>query len=316
MNENNLHTIAFYNLENLFDTLNDPHILDDDFTEDGRLNWTKERYENKIHKLAMAISKIGKESNEAPPVVIGLAEVENKKVLNDLVNAGPLVKHNYNFAHFNSPDERGIDTALLYRKEYFEFIDAEPIPLLVYDKGHIRDRTRDILYVVGKLNNERVHIFVNHWPSRRQGAEETSYKRITAANRVTARIGQIKKEEENPRLIIMGDFNDDPNSPSIKEHLLQPDLYNPMETLLIPLERGSLTHKANWNLFDQIMISTNFFDVSNNNLKFLKADILDVHFLEEWNEKYKGFPFRTYVGKKYLGGYSDHFPVYILLKEK
>ncbi|EIJ38451.1 endonuclease/exonuclease/phosphatase family protein [Galbibacter orientalis] len=315
MSDNNLYTVAFYNLENLFDTINDPNILDQDYTEDGRLQWDDDRYENKIYKLSKAIAHIGAKTLSAPPTLLGVAEVENKKVLNDLIATEALADANYNYIHYNSPDERGIDTALLYQAATFEVVRSKAIPLLVYNEEGIRDYTRDILHVFGKLYGEEIHVFVNHWPSRRQGAGETDYKRIAAAKTLHTVIDQIRVQEENPKFIIMGDFNDDPHSPSVKEHLVTSNFYNPMEKLLIPDERGSLTHNFSWNVFDQIIISTNFFDAYRSKLTFLNADILDEHFLTEWEEKYKGFPFRTYVGTKYLGGYSDHFPVFIQLKK-
>ncbi|MCM5662159.1 endonuclease/exonuclease/phosphatase family protein [Galbibacter mesophilus] len=316
MNQRNAYTVAFYNLENLFDTVNDPNILDDDFTAEGRLMWTRERYENKIHKLGMAISQIGEKDAAHPPAFIGVAEVENKAVLNDLVASADLKKYNYKYVHFNSPDERGIDTALLYCSDLVEVLEAKPITLLVYNQPNIRDFTRDILYVRAEMGGEEIHVFVNHWPSRRQGAGETAHKRIAAAKLIHEHIDEIRLKHASPKFIIMGDFNDDPNSTSIKDYLVKDRLYNPMLTLLNPTERGSLTHKAAWNLFDQIIISTNFFDVSEGKLRFKKADILDERFLEEWDKKYEGFPFRTYVGKKYLGGYSDHFPVYLIFSAK
>ncbi|QLE01229.1 endonuclease [Galbibacter sp. BG1] len=314
MNNNNLYAVAFYNLENLFDIINDPHVLDDDFTSEGRLEWTEERYEDKIDKLGKAISKIARVDGANPPSLVGVAEVENKKVLNDLIASPALKKYHYRYVHFNSPDERGIDTALLYRENQFEVLNAQPISLLVYNEGNVRDYTRDILYVHGRLKAEEIHLFVNHWPSRRQGTEDMAYKRIKAAQVLQQYISEIKNNEADAKFVIMGDFNDDPNSESIKQHLVTKDFYNPMSKLLDPNNRGSLTHKLAWNLFDQIIISTNFFNSSSNQLTFQKADILDAHFLEEWNKKYEGFPFRTYVGKKYLGGYSDHFPVYLIFK--
>ncbi|MCF8713713.1 endonuclease [Joostella atrarenae] len=315
MNDNNLYTVAFYNLENLFDTINDPNILDDDFTEDGRLEWDDDRYENKIFKLGKAISHIGTDESNFPPVILGVAEVENKAVLNDLITTESLSDANYKYIHYNSPDERGIDTALLYQEKHFKIIHSKAIPLLVYSEDGVRDFTRDILHVYGELHGERIHVFVNHWPSRRQGDGETAYKRVAAAKSLHTVMDQIKVQENDPKFIIMGDFNDDPSSPSVKDNLVTNDLYNPMEKLHIPSERGSLNFKSNWNIFDQIIISNNFFNISESKLRFIKADILDDKFLAEWKERYKGFPFRTYVGNKYLGGYSDHFPVFIQLKE-
>lgn len=312
---NNLYTVAFYNLENLFDTVNSPFVLDDDFTPKGKKRWNKKRYHKKLHKLSTAIANVGQHKANRPPSIVGVAEVENKQVVNDLVNAKNLKKHAYDTVHFDSPDERGIDNALIYRKEDFEVTDTNTVSLLVYNEEGQRDYTRDILHVTGKLNSERLHVLVNHWPSRRDGAEKTAYKRIEAAKTVQQVVNTIQSKEEDPNIIIMGDFNDDPHSESIKYHLLTEDLYNPMETLLNPYKKGSLNYERRWNLFDQIIFSKNFFDTQQGQHSFAHANIFDEHFLQEWKGRYKGNPFRTYVGKKYLGGYSDHFPVYIQLKK-
>ncbi|AXG69282.1 hypothetical protein KORDIASMS9_01502 [Kordia sp. SMS9] len=307
------HTVAFYNLENLFDTLDDQYVLDNDFLPNSDRNWTPERYEKKIYKLGSAISSLGPEEAQNAPVLLGVAEVENKKVLRDLVESKKLQEYEYDFVHYNSPDERGIDVGLLYQTEYFEVITSESIPVLLYDEEGKRDFTRDTLYVKGLLNNECIHIFVNHWSSRRDGVDETAHKRIKAAETVREKINYIQAEEQDPHIIIMGDFNDDPTSDSVHKYLMDTDLYNPMEKLLT-LYKGSLNYKGEWNLFDQIIFTTNFFDYKKSTHSFASADIFDEHFLAQWKGKYKGNPFRTYAGRKYLGGYSDHFPVYIQLK--
>lgn len=309
----NLHTIAFYNLENLFDTLDDPDTLDDDFTPKGFKKWTPKRYKKKVYKLAKTISEIGLQSTERPPCLVGIAEIENEAVVQDLINAAPLRNTDYGYVHYDSPDERGIDTGLLYHKGYFEVLHSEPMPLKVYNLDGERDTTRDILYVHGKLNNEVVHVFVNHWPSRRDGDIETDYKRIEAARTIKHKMTQIEEEFVNPNYIIMGDFNDNPDSKSIQLLLKDTNLYNPMEKLGSP-ERGSANYRRSWSLFDQIMVSHNFFDYKKGTHSFAHANIFDDRLLTEWKGKFKGTPFRTYAGRKYIGGYSDHFPVYIQLK--
>ena len=311
MKENPLYTVAFYNLENLFDTTDDPTILDDDFTTNGRLKWSEKRYENKLFKLRKAISNIGKDETQKTPSLIGVAEVENKKVLDDL-----LKNHiEYDFVHYNSPDERGIDTALIFKKKHFKIIHSEPLPVLIYEEVGNRDYTRDILYVHGLLHNNPVHIYVNHWPSRRGNGKDTSHKRIAAAKIMKSHLEMVQNATSNATCIIMGDFNDNPHCVSIKNHLMTDNLYNPMTNLLNPTEVGSLSYKSEWNLFDQIIVSTNFLDPSNC-LHFLKAGILNDRFLQEWDNSFKGIPFRTYAGKKYLGGYSDHFPVYTIFRKQ
>ncbi|MBD1259927.1 endonuclease [Maribacter polysiphoniae] len=308
-----LHTIAFYNLENLFDTTHDPDTLDVDFTPKGFKKWTPKRYKKKILKLAKTISEIGLASTERPPALVGIAEVENETVIQDLINAGPLQDIDYGYVHYDSPDERGIDTGLLYHNDHFEVLHSEPIPLLVYNAEGVRDTTRDILYVHGKLNEELVHVFVNHWPSRRTGDVATDYKRVEAAKTIKLKMEQIEAEHPEPNFIIMGDFNDDPSSNSIQLLTDGTGLYNPMEKLGSP-NRGSANYRRSWSLFDQIIVSHNFFNYEKGTHSFAHANIFDEHLLTEWKGKYKGTPFRTYAGSKYLGGYSDHFPVYIQLK--
>jgi predicted extracellular nuclease len=309
----NLHTVAFYNLENLFDTKNDPNTLDDDFTPKGFKKWTKKRIKKKLFKLAKSISALGLDSSYRGPVLLGIAEVENAEMIRRLISAEPLREMPYDFVHFDSPDERGIDTALIYNRDHFEVTEAEPIALYVHNPEGQRDYTRDILYVHGKLNDEEVHIFVNHWPSRRAGDTETSYKRIKAAETVVQFMNKLEAKHPNPNYIVMGDFNDDPHSESIQDLVAAKSLYNPMEKLLSP-DRGSANYKRTWALFDQILVSHNFFNYEKGTHSFAHANIFDEHFLREYKGKYEGNPFRTFVGKKYLGGYSDHFPVYIQLK--
>lgn len=311
---NNVHTIAFYNLENLFDTKNDPKILDDDFTPKGKKNWHHKRYKNKIRKLAKVISQLGTERSFHTPAIIGVVEVENDTVLNDLVNNNALKKHNYGFIHYDSPDERGIDVALLYKKELFELLSSETFPLYVNDHNGRRDYTRDVLLVKGYLNGELMHILVNHWPSRRSGYDQTEEKRIKAAQFVSEIAENITIETPNAKIIIMGDFNDDPTSTSVKDHLVSNTLYNPMERL-INTGNGTLNYKGTWHLFDQIIFSQNFFNIEENTHTFKYAEVFDKHFLKEWKGKYKGNPFRTYIGKWYQGGFSDHFPVHVYLKQ-
>ena len=249
-----LHTIVFYNLENLFDTENDPKTLDDDFTPNGFKKWTKKRYRKKLYKLARTISKVGAKSNTLLPVLIGVAEVENHSVIEDLIRSSPLGKTDYHYVHYDSPDERGIDTALIYDRSHFEVVSSTPIQLLITAPNGDRDTTRDILYVKGKLHGEEVHVFVNHWPSRRDGDMETDYKRVKAAETLLRFMAKIEEEHNSPNYIIMGDFNDEPTSKSLEVLMEAGTLYNPMAKLLSPF-RGSASYRRTWSLFDQIIVS-------------------------------------------------------------
>ena len=312
---NQAYTIAFYNLENLFDTKNDPNTLDDDFTPQGRKNWNTKRYHRKLKKLGNVIAQIGREKSYHSPAIVGVVEVENQLVLNDLISTKYLKNHNYGTVHYDSPDERGIDVALLYKKDLFEVVNSETFPLYLKGNNGVRDYTRDILLVKGNLNGELIYILVNHWPSRRNGKDTSEEKRIEAAKLVLNIVEKINYETENPKIIIMGDFNDDPTNISVKQYLVNDSFYNPMERL-ITTGKGTLNHKKQWHLFDQIIFSKNFFDVEQKKHSFKYAAVFDRLFLKEWNGKYKGNPFRTYIGKRYQGGFSDHFPVYIYLKKQ
>ena len=310
----NIYTVAFYNLENLFDTVHDEGKLDTDFTPKGFKKWSMKRYKRKVYKLAKTISEIGKTNSTTPPVLVGVAEVENDRVIEDLLDAEPLRKIDYGYVHYESPDERGIDTALLYHKKYFEVQYSEPITLYVNNPDGERDTTRDILYVRGKLNGEEVHVFVNHWPSRRDGEMVTDYKRLKAAHTILEFMTKLETTYTNANYLVLGDFNDDPKSESILALVDGMGLYNPMDKLHIPVQRGSANYNESWSLFDQIMVSHSFLNHEKGTHSFAHANIFDENFLVEYKGKYKGSPYRTYAGRKYIGGYSDHFPVYIQLK--
>ena len=311
---NQAYTIAFYNLENLFDTKNDPKTLDDDFTPKGKKNWNNKRYKRKLKKLGGVIAQLGVKRSFHSPAIVGVVEVENQNVLVDLVHSNSLKNQNYGIVHYDSPDERGIDVALLYKKELFELLSSETFPLYLEGTNGDRDYTRDILLVKGKLNGELIHILVNHWPSRRSGSNESEEKRIKAAELAMFIVEKINNETENAKIIIMGDFNDDPSNISVKKHLVNDTFYNPMERL-IDTGNGTLSYKRTWHLFDQIIFSKNFFNIEEGKHSFKYAEVFDKHFLKEWKGKYKGNPFRTYIGKWYQGGFSDHFPVYVYLKQ-
>ncbi|WP_298756043.1 endonuclease/exonuclease/phosphatase family protein [uncultured Psychroserpens sp.] len=306
------YTVAFYNLENLFDIYNDASKHDDDFLPNSDKRWTQKRYDRKLFKLAQVISKIGVENAQKPPSIVGLAEVENKNVLRDLIESKDLESYNYGIVHYNSQDERGIDVAMIYDKTVFTVQHSKTYSIYLEDEIGEQDYTRDILLVSGILHSEKVHCIINHWPSRREGEQESMPKRLKAAQKVVEIIDTIKAKDPNAKLLVMGDFNDNPSNESIKFLSANGDLYNPMETML-SYSRGSLNHNFKWNLFDQILFSTNFFETQKNKLKFDEADIFDEKFLTQYKGKFKGQPFRTFVGKKYKGGYSDHFPVFVQL---
>jgi len=312
--ENNYYTLAFYNLENLFDTFDDAYTHDNDFLPSSQRQWTEKRYRKKVKKLGSVISQIGSKTANKPPVLIGLAEVENRLVVDDLINSPSLKNSQYDLVHYDSPDERGIDVALIYNKKCFEVIHSEIFSLDLFDEDGSRDYTRDILLVEGLLNNEKISVLVNHWPSRREGVELTEPARMIASHKAVEIITTLNTRDENAKVIVMGDFNDNPLNNSIKNLVQSHDLYNPMSNLST-YTRGSLNHRKEWNLFDQILFTTNFFEYGKGKHGFSRVDIFDKAFLKQYKGKYKGNPFRTYAGYKYKGGFSDHFPVYLHLKQ-
>lgn len=309
-----MQTIAFYNLENLFDLNNDRHTNDNDFLPTSAKKWTPKRYDNKLRKLGYAISNIGKRETGKHPALVGLCEVENAKTIRDLIESKHLEGCNYDYVHYDSLDERGIDVALLYDKNVFEVQTSEPFTIELTDDDGSPDYTRDILLVSGLLEGEGVHIIVNHWSSRREGSKESEPKRITSSHKVSEIMSSLRAVNEDAKIVVIGDFNDDPHSQSIKQLTEGFDLFNPMETLR-SYNRGTSYHKRQWNLFDQILISTNFFKTSGTLFEFSSANIFDEDFLKLFSGPYKGSPYRTYVGRKYKGGYSDHFPVYAIFKK-
>ena len=309
-----LYTIAFYNVENLFDTRQDKTILDTDFIPTSDKKWDNIRYEQKLNKIANAIASIGPEDHNFPPIVIGLAEVENKTVLQDLVATEALKDKGYHFVHYNSPDERGIDTAFLYRKNLVKIKDSKSHQLYLETSEGNRDFTRDILEVSCTVLGEDITFLINHWPSRRDGWTSTASKRLEAAKQNTTIIEQSKSVNPNQHFVVMGDFNDDPKDESVQYLENSAALYNPME-LLLTKKKGTTKHKGRWNLFDQILISHELLKFQKQKLNFKNAAIFDPDFLKQQKGRYKGTPYRTFGGRNYTGGYSDHFPVYIILEK-
>jgi hypothetical protein len=325
--EYKVNTIAFYNVENLFDYENDPLTFDDDRTPDGKDHWTKEIYEAKLKNMAKVISEIGKDETGTAPTIIGVAEIENRRVLEDLVNQEALLSEDYGIVQFDSPDRRGIDVALLYKKKLFTPTFYKAYPLFIYDNVDKSKRiyTRDQLLVSGMLDGEKIHVIVNHWPSRSGGEARSRHKRIEAAKLNKKIIDSLFSQDPYAKIITMGDLNDDPTSPSVKKYLKAKgdkdqvnikELYNPMEKMY-KKGLGTLAYRDGWNLFDQIIISHELLKKDFSSYRFYKAGIFNKPYLSNPRGRYKGYPYRSFVNGGFTGGYSDHFPVYILLiKEK
>ncbi|MEZ4875361.1 MAG: endonuclease/exonuclease/phosphatase family protein [Flavobacteriaceae bacterium] len=322
-----INTVAFYNLENLFDFEDDPLIFDDDRTPNGKDHWTEELYNAKLKNMAQVISEIGKEDTGTSPTIIGVCEVENLRVLEDLLNQEALKGKDYGIVHFDSPDRRGIDVALLYQKKVFTPIKSEAHELKIYEDNDPTQRiyTRDQLLVSGMLDGEKISFIVNHWPSRSGGEARSRFKRIKAAKLNKQIIDSLFSEDPYAKIITMGDLNDDPTSPSVSE-ILQPkkekeglaikELYNPMMDMF-KKGLGTLAYRDGWNLFDQMILSAELTKNDYSSYRFYKAGIFNKTYLANPKGKYKGYPYRSYADGGFTGGYSDHFPVYLyLIKEK
>jgi hypothetical protein len=316
-----IRAVAFYNVENLFDTENDSLTFDDDRTPEGKDGWTQERYEQKVANIAKVLSQIGTVTTQTSPDIIGLCEIENKKVLEDLVSHPNLQKMNYGIVHFDSPDERGIDVALIYKRAVFLPTSFHSRRLLLQNIDGERDYTRDQLVVGGLLDDEQIYCIVNHWPSRSGGVARSKPKRLAAAKLNKRIIDSILEIDQSAKIISMGDLNDDPIDDSLRKilktkgnqkNLEENDLFNPMEKLFSK-GIGSLAYRDKWNLFDQIYFTANLLEKEGGSYRFWKANVFTATYLFSKKGKYKGYPFRTYAGGNYTGGYSDHFPVYMHL---
>ena len=316
-------TIGFYNLENLFDTENDPITFDDDRTPEGKDRWTVAIYQDKLQKMAEVIVQIGPNKVRVPPVILGVSEIENRRVLEDLISEPILKKWEYGIIHYDSPDRRGIDTGLLYQKKYFQVISSSAHELVLFDPENNNKRiyTRDQLLVTGMLVGEKIHILVNHWPSRSGGEARSQPRREAAASLNRKIIDSILSKEPYAKIITMGDLNDDPNNSSVKKvlkttsrlkNIKHNSLYNPMEAFA-KKGLGTLAYRDGWNLFDQVILSASWLEKEYSSFRFYKAGIFNRRFLQTPSGQYKGYPFRSFANGSYTGGYSDHFPVYVSL---
>lgn len=313
--------IGFYNLENLFDTLIDPDpdkILQDDFTPKGSKRWTSSRYKEKIENMSKVIADLGIDVTPDGMAVLGVSEIENKSVLEDLIKTEKLKDRGYKIVHYESSDKRGIDVGLLYNPKYFEVESSSNISLRSIDTTFY---TRDQLLVNGYLNGEKIHIIVAHWPSRSGGEKKSKPRRASAATLGRLIIDSIQNIEPNAKILYMGDLNDDPIDESIKKHLKsvgkkeevqKENMFNPWESYY-KKGIGTLAYRDAWNLFDQILITPSLLDNDYSSYKYYKAKIYSKPYLIQTSGSYKGYPYRTFAGGTYAGGYSDHFPVYLIL---
>ena len=332
--------VAFYNFENLFDTINNPNF-DDEWTPKGLQRWTSEKYQQKLENLSTVLMQIGKnEKQQEAPTLIGGCEIENRNVLEDLVKHPNIIKYDYGIVHFDSPDKRGIDVALLYQKKHFKPTSFINIPLIIYrgsgnekeketdedklenDKIEIasdsRVHTRDILLVTGFLDGEEINVLVNHWPSRSGGEKKSSPFREAAGRLAKKAMDSIYKKNSNAKIILMGDLNDGSYNKSVKvgigaklkkSEVQQFGVYNPFEQMAKD-GNATLFYRDSGDIFDQIMVSETLIKEDHSTYQYWKAGIYNKPFMIQKFGRYAGYPLRHSENEI---GYSDHFPVYIYL---
>lgn len=318
-----IHTIAFYNLENLFDTLNDPSKYDEasPIMEMAEANRAKV-YEKKVKGMARVIAAIGKgEYSKNSPAIIGVCEIENRKVLEDVVNDPLLLGLDYGIIHFDGPDARSIDVALLYQKALFQPTNSSSHELKIYDDTtRKRKYTRDQLLVSGKLDGDDIHVIVNHWPSRSGGEARSRPKRVAAAKVSKRLVDSLQSTDPYAKIFIMGDLNDDPTNSSVKDILKAranrkriplKGIYNPYENMFKKEGLGTTAYRDAWSLFDQIMVTKPLLEKDYSSFRFFKAGIFNKQYLTNKRGRYAGYPFRSFADGGYTGGFSDHFPVYV-----
>jgi len=307
--------ISFYNVENLFDTINEPVKLDDEFTPESEKRWDTERYNDKLGKLSRVFASMGDGVNA--PTIIGLAEVENKTAINDLLKTDAFKNNSYGVVHQESPDMRGIDLALLYRKDKLKIQNQEFIEATFPAEAEYT--SRDIIYTEAKVAGEKLHIFINHWPSRYGGQEKSEPRRLRVAEIVRAKIDIIQKKSSDAKIILLGDFNDGPTNKSITQILKADTVYSNLDkthlyNVSYPIEAGgsgSYNYRGNWQLMDQVIVSQSLITdkkrmhTSNDMVKVLRED-----YMLYKDKRYGPKPNRSYGGPKYYGGYSDHLPIY------
>jgi hypothetical protein len=311
--------IGFWNLENLYDTLNDQWKNDEDFTPVGMYAWNGERYRTKLQNLSYAIAQMGKEQTGDGLALLGLCEVENRMVVEDLVNTPELKNRNYKIVHIEGPDARGVDPSFIYNPKYFKLTKSLSYHVtLITDSAH---KTRDILVVSGLFLGEPLSVLVNHWPSRRGGELSSRPNRNRAGELLRHIADSITSRDSTAKVIMLGDFNDDPVNESVRlkigtvvraELAVNGKYYNPMEKLY-KQGIGSLAWQDSWNLFDQIIMNQKLVQGNFSSWQFYGVRVFNTSFLSSDLPSEKGYPFRTFAGAKYLGGYSDHFPVYIFI---
>lgn len=317
--------VVFYNLENLYDTICDPDISDKEFIPEGAKKWNTVKYYKKLSNVERVFFDIAAIDKDYP-IVIGVSEIENRNVLEDIIAMPKLAPANYRISHFDSPDPRGVDVAFLYRPDVFKKEGEQAVKTVIPSLPDFK--TRDILTLWGTIDNEPFFFMVAHWPSRLGGKEASEFKRIAVAKQMRHIADSVQKANPETKIVMMGDLNDDPTDKSVAKglgaksklkDLKAGDYYTPYAKML-KAGYGTLAYDDAWNIFDNIIVSENLATGSTGNLKLQKAPgskfyghIFKRYYMIQQDGKYKGYPLRTYVGDNFQNGFSDHLPVYICI---
>jgi len=314
--------IGFYNVENLFDIYDDPLTNDAEYLPNGANAWDSTKYANKLLNLSKVISDMASDLSPDGIAVLGVAEIENRLVLEDLVATPKLKDRNYKIVHYDSPDRRGVDVGLIYQEKYFKVKNSASYRLVFENDPNYF--TRDQLIVTGDMDGEDVSIIVAHWPSRRGGQKASEPNRIQAAQLGRKIIDSLLNDNPAAKIILMGDLNDDPINKSVAEYIrakgkvekmTSGDMYNVMYDHY-KSGNGTLAWNDAWNLFDQIIVSESFVNKDTTSYIFHKSFVYKKDYIIQQEGNYAGYPLRTHAGGVYLNGYSDHFPVYMVIKKE
>lgn len=322
------YVVTFYNVENFFDIYDDPNVNDEEFTPEGPKEWTQVKYDKKMANISQVLFGIAA-ANKDYPAIIGLSEIENRRVIEDLVSTEKLAPARYQIVHYDSPEARGVDVALLYRPDVFTLEWSKAFQPVIPEIPDFK--TRDILAVCGTIEGERICFFVNHWSSRWGGAQASEYLRVGCAQTLRRFADSLQTADPDIKIVIMGDMNDDPYNRSLSEVLgakreisdvERGGYFNPFWNVL-KAGYGTLGYQDSWNLFDNIVVNSNLLDGGSGQLKIEKCEdtgfygrIFKRSYMIQQKGKYKNYPLRSFSGNTFLGGYSDHLPVYIVISDK
>lgn len=317
--------VMFWNIENFFDTVDDPETHDEEFTPEGVKAWNDAKYAKKLSNVERVIFDIAA-LDRIYPAVVGFSEVENRSVLEDIVSTQKLAPASYRIVHYDSPEARGVDVAFIYRPDQFKLEGSYPVKADVPELPNFR--TRDILTMWGTIDSEPFYFMVVHWPSRLGGKDASEFKRVALGEQMRRLADSVLMQNPRTKIVAMGDFNDDPTDPSMEvalgakgrvKELVEGDFFNPYHEML-RAGMGTLAYGDAWNIFDNIVVTENLLSAQKGELKLQKPKgskyygaIFRAHYLFQKEGQYKGYPLRTYVSNSFQGGFSDHLPVYIYI---